>query len=446
MQDMDHHGICLGYYARVSEIKRCQSQLNRSDPGSCTYVRELRTKFKETEMKILYINSVYGYGSTGKIIRKLKEEAEKQGNEAFVIFGRTSAIGYKGSLSEEENTFYIHSSIEQKVDLLSSVLFDSHGLHSREATKKIIAKIKELNPDLIHLHNLHGFYLNYPKLFQFFRNYGRPIVWTMHDCWAFTGYCSHFMYNECEEWKSGCKHCRYRNVYPYRLLSRSASNYIKKMQAFQNQDLTIVTPSKWLKEEVGHSFLKNYDCHVIYNDVNLDSFFYDPGTVREDHAIGTRRMYLACANVWTAQKGFDDCRKLAEKMNENEVLVMIGLSRKQIGRLPENIIGVEHCDAEELHHWYSACDAFFNPTLEDTFPTVNLEAAACGAPIITYRTGGSPEAAGNHGIVVERYDVDQALTELRSADRAKMPAAETRTRTMAEEYLDLYYSVTESGT
>ena len=392
-------------------------------------------------MKILYINSVYGYGSTGKIIKKLKDEAEGKGFTASVIFGRTSAIGYKNSVTEEEHTYYIHSEIEQKADLLSSVLFDTHGLHSRRVTKEIIAKIKELSPDLIHLHNLHGFYVNYPMLFQFFREYGKPIVWTMHDCWAFTGYCSHFMYNECEEWKSGCKNCRFRNVYPYRVFSNSAKNYVKKMHAFQNQDMTIVTPSAWLKEEISQSFLKGYDCRVIYNDVNLDHFYYDPGRIRNEYGIENKRVYMACANVWTAQKGYADCLKLAENLNENEILVMVGLSERQMKKLTDKILGIAHCNVDQLRNWYSVCDAFFNPTLEDTFPTVNLEAVACGAPIVTYNTGGSPEAAGNHGIVVERYAVEQALCELRKADRSTMEKSAVRKNSMAEEYFGLYSSL-----
>lgn len=389
-------------------------------------------------MNILYINSVYGYGSTGKITKKLKEEAENQGCSAAVIFGRKSAIGYKGTITEEKNTYYICSELEQKADILSSVLFDTHGLHSKKTTEAVIEKIKELSPDIIHLHNLHGFYLNYPLLFDFFRDYGRPIVWTMHDCWAFTGFCSHYTFNECYQWQTGCRRCRYRNVYPYRILSSSAGNYLKKMSAFQNQNLTIVTPSAWLKEEISKSFLKNYSCRVIYNDVNLNSFYYDPGNVRDRYDIRNKRMYMACANVWTAQKGFAECMKLAAELDDNELLVMVGLSEKQIRSLPDHVLGIAHCDVNELRNWYSACDSFFNPTLEDTFPTVNLEAAACGAPIVTYKTGGSPEAAGNHGITVERYDIGQALKELRNTDREKMPAPNVRERSMAEEYMELY--------
>ena len=394
-------------------------------------------------MRILYINSVYRYGSTGKIVKKLKDEAIAAGHEAFVIYGRKSAIGYKGSAVSEENVWLFENELEQKADIAASVLFDSHGLQSHANTKRIIAKIREIDPDLIHLHNIHGFYLNYPDLFTFLKEYGKPVVWTLHDCWSYTGFCAYYDFNECREWKNGCKKCKYRNEYPYRaLISQAAKNYQRKEKAFRGVNMVLVTPSVWLKEEVGQSMLKEYTCQVIYNDVSLEDFRYDPGTLRQEYGLEDKRVYLACANVWTPQKGYEECLKLAKHLHRNEVLVMVGMSEKQMKDLPPQVIGIPHCNIDELRNWYSTCDAFFNPTLEDNYPTVNLEAAACGAPIVTYRTGGSPESAGAHGTVVDRYNIHEAMIKLRSVNR-KDAIKEEEKPAMSQEYLALYQRMTE---
>lgn len=391
-------------------------------------------------MKILYINSVYGYGSTGKIVRKLRDEALKAGHEAYVIYGRKSAIGYKGSTAEADDVWYIADNLEQKADIAASVLFDSHGLHSRKNTEKIIAKIEEIRPDVIHLHNIHGFYLNYEMLFEYLKKEKIPVVWTLHDCWAYTGFCAYYDYNECGQWKNGCKECHFRNEYPYRLLSSSAKNFERKKKAWSHMNMVLVTPSKWLKGEVSESILKNYPCRVIYNDVSLSDFFYDPGNIREEYHLENKRVYLSCANVWTKQKGYEECRKLASKLNDNEVLVMVGLSEKQMKNVPEHVLGIPHCNIDELRHWYSACDAFFNPTLEDNYPTVNLEANACGAPIVTYNTGGSPESAGRSAAVVARYDTADAVVKLRAAVRQEEIVRDEK-KPMSEEYLNLYEQI-----
>ncbi len=389
-------------------------------------------------MKILYINSVYGYGSTGKIVRKLRTEAIAAGHDVYVIYGRKSAIGYKGSAAEEDQVWYIANDLEQKVDIASSVLFDSHGLHSRKNTERIIAKIREIQPDVIHMHNIHGFWLNYPLLMDYLRASKIPVVWTLHDCWAYTGFCAYYDFNECGEWKNGCMRCRYRNEYPYRVFSDAHRNYLKKKEAFSHLNMILVTPSAWLKKEVETSMLGKYPCRVVYNDVSLNDFYPDPGDLRTVHHLENKRVYLSVANVWTPQKGFQECMKLAGKLNENETLVMVGLSEKQIRKLPAGILGISHCDINELRHWYSTCDAYFNPTLEDNYPTVNLEADACEAPIVTYNTGGSPESAGENAMVVDRYDVDAALVQLRNASREKPRKQNVLKKPMSQEYLSLY--------
>ena len=394
-------------------------------------------------MKILYINSVYQYGSTGRLIKTMHDGMKEKGHESFVIYGRTGAIGsHNLSSCEEKDVFRIITPLEQKADISFSLLSDTHGLHSVKNTEKMIAKIREIEPDLIHLHNIHGFYVNYPRLFSFLREYGRPVVWTLHDCWSFTGFCSHFMYHQCSLWQSGCKDCRYRDVYPYRILSHAAENFRIKQEAYRDQKLYLVTPSAWLKDRVQESMLGMYPCEVIYNDVDLKGFYFDPGTVRQEYDLNEKRIYLSVSGIWTKQKGLEECVRLAKRLTEKEVLVMIGLSDRQIRKLSSHprILALGSVNSDALRHWYSSADAFFNPTLEDTFPTVNLEANACGAPIVAYRTGGSPESAGKDAAIVEPYDIDGSLNALRKAERKPVKKEEKHPQ-MLMSYMNLYERV-----
>ncbi len=394
-------------------------------------------------MRVLQINSVYGYGSTGKIVRSIHEALLSGGNESYVIYGRTSAIGRQsGSTVADNNVLYIHHSIEQKMDLVTSYIFDTHGLHSQKNTQAVIAKIRELQPDVIHLHNIHGFYLNYPMLFQFLKEYDHPVIWTLHDCWSFTGYCAYYDYCECDGWKSGCTSCKYKQEYPYRVLSHSAENFNVKKNTYADFDkLTFVTPSKWLKEELQQSMLKDRDCVVIHNDVNLNHFYHEKGNVLSDNKLIGKRIYLAVANVWNNQKGYEEYLKFAELLTEDEVLVMIGLSEKQQKEMQgKGVLAIGSVDADTLRHWYSSCDCYVNLTLEDNYPTVNLEARSCGAPIVTYATGGSPESAGENAIVVSRHDTSAALSEARLAQHDENTVLTDNNR-MCENYIDLYRKV-----
>lgn len=386
-------------------------------------------------MKVLQINSVYGFGSTGKIVGNIHDHLLKQGIDSYVIYARKEPKDVN-----MQNVYRIYSPLGTAMHAAFAVLFDTHGLHSRHTTKKIIQKIKEIDPDVIHLHVIHGFYLNYPMLFSFLKQYHKKVVWTLHDCWEYTGYCAYYDYNQCLGWQNdNCAKCRFRNTYPYRIFSHSKQNYKIKKACYDNLDITLASCSQWLDKEVGKSMLKDKRHLVINNSVDLSHFYYQENDLRSVYNLEHKKIVLAVANVWTKPKGFEEILKLAQKLDEKFCVVMIGLSKKQLNNLPKNIIGFSRLGIDELRKWYSTADVFVNCTLEDNYPTVNLEAKACGLPIITYKTGGSPEMVGENGYVVERYDIEKMVDIIKNEDLKRK--VELFTTNMAEEYLKLYNNI-----
>ena len=393
-------------------------------------------------MKILQINSVYGYGSTGRIVESIHKTCIKKGIDSYVIFSRLGAINStEQEVEETDNIIRVYNDTEFKEHVLKAVLLDKHGLYSNKNTYVIIDKIKEINPDIIHLHNIHGFYLNYEILFDFLKKFNKKIIWTLHDCWAFTGYCSHYEYNECNEWKTGCLNCKYSNVYPYRLLSNSKDNYIRKSKVFNSvDDITIITPSFWLKQQIRNSFLKGKVCKVITNGLSSEKFKFTKTNILEKYGIFNKKIILAVSSIWTKQKGFDEYLKLAKLINEDWKIVMVGLSKKQIKKLPKNIIGIERTNSiEDLIEFYSAATVFVNLTLEETFSLVNIEAQSCSLPVITYNTGGSPETVLNKENIVDKYDLNKVIELLnnRSFNKKRYNIKNT----MIQNYIELYYEV-----
>lgn len=387
-------------------------------------------------MKVVHINSVYGYGSTGKIVMKLHHELLDRGHDSYVIYGRKGAFGHENNNKYSDNSYLVNNSIETIVHLILGVLFDKHGLYSKNSTNRIIKLIDDIKPDIIHLHNLHGFYINYEMLFKYIASKEIKVIWTLHDCWSFTGFCSHYEYNSCDKWKSGCHNCQYRNVYPYRILSRSEKNYELKLNLYKDiENLTIVTPSRWLADQVKESILRDKKIIVINNEANLNDFYLEDNARRSKELDG-KTILLAVSNGWNIRKGFNEYLKLSKKLDENQIIVMIGLNDKQIKNLPKNIIGIKRTKSvDELRKWYSISDYFVNLTLEDTYPTVNLEAQSCGLPVITYRTGGSTEMMRENDFVVDKFDLDEIC---RIISKKSKHIVSKGNNNMIEEYMRLY--------
>ncbi|KAB7664454.1 glycosyltransferase [Plesiomonas shigelloides] len=354
-------------------------------------------------MKFIQINTVCGIGSTGRITTDIHAALQAKGIESYIMYGRGEARACDSAIKiSSQLDFYSHA--------LQTRLLDNHGFCSTKATQQAIKALDELKPDIVHLHNIHGYYLNVELLFAYLKQQQKiKIIWTLHDCWPFTGHCSYFDFCGCEKWKMQCFSCPQKNTYPASNgLDNSENNYQRKKSAFTGvKNLTIVTPSQWLADLVKQSYLKDYPVHVVNNGIDLSVFQPRQSEFRFKHNLVDKFLIMGAASVWSPRKGFDDFIALAKMLPDNYRLVMVGLSPDKIKTLPGNIIGIHRTDnPTELAEIYSAADVFFNPTYEDNYPTVNLEAIACGTPVITYNTGGSPESVSpEHGFVVAKGDV-----------------------------------------
>lgn len=359
-------------------------------------------------MKVMQINSVCGVGSTGRIATDIHNILIEQGHKSYIAYGRDLPKNC-------DKAIRIGGKFDNYTHVVKTRIFDKHGFASKRATIEFINKVKELNPDIIHLHNIHGYYLNIEILFEYLKEADKPVIWTLHDCWSFTGHCAYFDYVACDKWKTGCYDCPQKKGYPSSFfLDKSKENYRRKKELFTGlKNMTIVTPSNWLADLVKQSYLKEYQVKVINNGIDLNLFKPTESNFREQNDINNKFMILGVANVWDERKGLRYFLDLSNTLNEDEIIVLVGLSEKQKQQLPKNIIGITRTNnIKELVEIYSAADVFVNPTLEDNFPTTNLEALACGTPIITFNTGGSVESVDEStGYVVEKGN----LEELRSA-------------------------------
>ena len=353
-------------------------------------------------MKVLQINTVYGYGSTGRIVADLTKEINGQGYDAFVAYGQRD--------SSYSNSFKIGTVIENHIHNLLSRLLDKQGLFSTRGTRKLIKYIVKIKPDVIHLHNLHGNFVNINILFNYLSTAKIPIVWTMHDCWAFTGHCAYFDYVNCNKWTSECKKCPAIKSYPPSLFAdNSKSNFNNKKNIFNLvEDMTIVTPSKWLARLTKKSFLSKFEVNVINNGIDTNVFrLKNVDTLKSKLGLENQIVLLGVsAEGFTGRKGLKYFVELANLLDKNYKIILIGVSDSEIKELPENILGIKRTNnIDQLAEYYSLADIFLNPTLEDNFPTTNLEALACGTPVITFNTGGSPEVIDEEtGAVVDKMD------------------------------------------
>ncbi len=360
-------------------------------------------------MKVLQIHSFCGYGSTGKIATDIYKVLEEQGHECLIAYGR-------GIAPKEINSIKIGTNFDNYMHVAKTRLFDKHGFASTKATKEFIKKAKEYDPDVIHLHNIHGYYINIELLFNYLKEANKPVVWTLHDCWTFTGHCAYFDYVGCDKWKTGCYSCPEKNAYPSSLiLDNSKNNYVRKKDVFSSiNELTIVTPSRWLADLVQKSYLKEYPVKVINNGIDLNTFRPIKGDFRKKYNVGDKFVILGVASVWDRRKGLEYFIELADNLSEDEVIVLVGLTEKQIEQIPKSIIGITRTNnIEELVDIYSSADVFVNPTLEEVMGMTNVEAIACGTPVITFNSGGSPECIdGSTGILVGKGDIKQLRNEI----------------------------------
>ena len=402
--------------------------------------------------KLLQINPVVREStSTGRIMREIGEAAIAQGWESWIAYSK----GRDGIPEHSSQLLPIGSKLDVALHALATRLFDAHGLASYLATKRFIKAVRRLDPDIIHIHNIHGYFLNYKLLFKYLKECGKPVIWTVHDCWLYTGHCYHYTAAGCSKWKTHCAACPQRRSFPASwLLDRSARNFDDKRDTFLSlgDRLTLVTVSDWMRREMQDSFLGGCRFQVIHNGIDLDVFHpVDPSATLQKYGLTGKRIVLGVASIWIKEKGLEDFAALAGRIpdqvrndntavrNDNTavrndtVVVLVGrMTAEQKAALPSEIVTIPRtADARELAALYSAATVLVNPTWQDNYPTVNLEAVACGTPVITYRTGGSPETLPsfpeNSGIyaetVVEKGDIDgilRGILAFMSSDRAEM--------------------------
>lgn len=360
--------------------------------------------------------------STGKIAEDISKVAICHGWDTYTAWGRFA----KQSVSTQ---IRVGSKLDTYIHFAAHKLFDREGLMSKRSTRKLIKHIDEIKPDIIHLHNIHDHYLNYPLLFEFLAKADIPVVWTQHDCWAFTGGCMYYDLQNCEKWKTCCKNCCEHRAL---LGDTTEMQYAMKQEMLSRiKNITYVPVSDWLGKALRESHQQERPIITIHNGVDLKTFNPSCGKSKE----GQFRI-IGVAAVWDKRKGLEDFVKLRTMLPADFEITLVGLTLKQVKSLPIGIQGITRTtNVQELVHLYSESDVFVNPTYSDNFPTTNIEALACGTPVITYKTGGSPEAIDNKtGVVVEQGDVLSLANTIMWMK--EHPLSSNACRERAEEYFD----------
>lgn len=393
---------------------------------------------EDSRLKLVQINSVFGRGSTGKIVKDIHEAAQLIGIDSHVFFGR-------GNRQNDSKVKRINTKIGVYWHYFLSRLFDHHGLSSKVETFFLIKHLKKIKPDIIHLHNIHGYYLNYKMLFEYIVKDNIRVIWTLHDCWAYTGHCAYYSYKNCEKWASLCMKCPQLGSYPKSIIDKSTRNFSYKKTYFsKTSNMLLVTPSYWLNFELKKSFLAKYPSRVINNGVNTNVFYRRNSNLRDFHNINDKFIILGVANVWDSRKGLQYFIELSKMIDESAVIILIGLNNKQINRIGKNIIGLSRTDSQiQLAEYYSIANVYVNPTLEDNYPTTNIEALSCNTPVITFDTGGSPEIINNNGIIVKEKSAEAIYREIDNIKKKRISFifndyAKYDKKNSVERYLNLY--------
>lgn len=356
-------------------------------------------------MKVLQINTFYKYGSTGRIAYDLMCVQQDLGIEGFVAYGPKTAVN--DSSDDDKHSLCLQSKIQRKLNIIRTRLFDHHGFYNEAETRKLIKWMDEIQPDIIHLHNIHNHYVNVKMLFEYIKLHDIPVVWTLHDCWSFTGHCAYFDFANCDKWKSSCHDCPSLKEYPPTwFFDRTKLNYAEKKSVFTGvKKLVLAPPSEWLGRLVKESFLNEYPVEVINNGIDTDIFKPTDSDVKKKLDIEGKKIILAVAGN-SRRKGIVYLKKILDLLTDEEVLVWVGIDERVLGITNRHLRVIPHTNSkEDIVALYSMADCFLNPTLEENFPTVNIEALACGTPVVTFNTGGSIEAVLNDEIINEECGI-----------------------------------------
>ena len=395
-------------------------------------------------MNVIAINSV-DYGSTGKIMLQVASKGRMQGLPCYSFSKK-----WRHSKTSCQNHSYFGFFFENAFHYVVGKIVGNSVFYSFVGTLMLLSKIKKSNPGLIHLHNLHGSYINLPLLFSFIKRYNIPVVWTLHDCWSFTGRCPHFVMTRCDRWMTGCHDCPYpKKSYPQSYIDTSLIMWKLKKRWFTGiENCTLVTPSQWLADLVKQSYLKDYPVRVINNGIDLSVFKPTESDFRNRYGLVGKKIVLGVAFGWGMRKGLDVFIELSKRLPEDYQIVLVGTDNNVDKQLPANIISIHRTQNQaELAEIYTAADVFANPTREEVLGLVNVESLACGTPVVTFKTGGSPECINETcGSVVPCDDVDAVEIEIRriceekpySKDACITHSKNFDMNARFQEYVDLY--------
>ncbi len=394
-------------------------------------------------MKILQINSVYGIRSTGRIAYELAMLQQKNGMEPYIVSGEGT--------SDSPNVHIMSGKLYLKANVLKTRLFGKHGFYSKLATRRMLKFVDKVSPDVIHLHNIHGHYFNVKMIFEYIQKHNIPVVWTLHDCWAFTGHCPHFDYIGCDKWKSGCGNCPQRRGYPGSwFFDRSKGNFALKKKIFTaTQKMHIVTPSNWLSSLARESFLGKYPVTTINNGLDTEVFRPRESDFKKKYGLEDKFVILGIVSNLNSTKGGQYFLELAKMLKDDEHIVILSLDR-DFDLLPSNITAIKRTDSmQEMAEVYSGADVFVNPTLQETFSMINVEALSCGLPVVTFKTGGCVETLTQDcGTSVTKGDAKglyEGIQRARAGEFSKEKCREQGEKYSAElcflKYIDVYREI-----
>lgn len=396
-------------------------------------------------MKILFINQSIGIGSTGKIITDIANNLE--GDNEFKALHGYFANSEKGLplfpgeciQTVSKNQYYRYNA--------TAKLFGNTGFHGKRETKKALAKLGDWIPDVVHIHNLHGYFMHIPTLYEYLAKINKPIVYTLHDTWPLTGHCVYFNQSGCEKWKTHCDSpCPERKGYPYAYLSCPVKKNFDRKKALYakvKDNLMFVTPSEWLANIVKEASITDSPVSIIHNGIKLDTFHETNRNFRHDNNLDDKIIILGVAMPWSPRKGFNEFVKLANDLPDNYHIVMVGVEGEIVDKLPSKITCVSHTDSPKtLADIYSSADLFLLPTYADNYPTVSLEAQACGTPVLAYDAGGTKETLlPKYSSYVAKGDYDSLLKAVLNFKPKRIPKEEVQSlsyQRMVSEYDDLY--------
>ena len=398
-------------------------------------------------MKLLQINGGI-FGSTGRIMFSIEELAQSFGFETL------SCAPVTEHRKSDKNFFIIESFLIRKINAFLDYIFGTNGCFSYFSTKRLIKRIKEFNPNIIHIHTIHGGYINIKLFTKFLKKTNAKIVWTFHDCWPFTGRCPYFDIYNCNNWKTGCKKCPYsKSEYPRVLFNKSSKMWKLKNQCFSNiPNLLIVTPSMWLEQLTKQSFFAQYPSVVINNGIDLNDFKPTESDLKKRYSLNDEdHLVLGVSFAWGKRKGLDVFNSLAKRLPDNYRIMLVGTNSSVDSQLDKRIISLHRTDSQiELAKIYTAADVFVNPTREDNYPTVNMESLACGTPVLTFKTGGSPEMVDSTcGNVIDCDDIESLEKEIirtcenkpYSQEECLKKSRDFESKAAFVKYIDLYKKI-----